>query len=107
MEKTFKHDGKEYTFKVLHLTDKKELPQLPATSGVYVLAKESGGKIEPLYIGQAVDFAKRVGSHEKVADAVAHGANVICIAEAPESAIADIENELVSKYNPPLQQHRK
>lgn len=106
MEKTFKHDGKEYSFEILKLNGK-ELPTLPAASGVYVLGKESGGKVEPLYIGQSVDMAKRIGDKEKVADAVAHGANVICIAKAPEAAIADIENELVAKYNPPLQVHRK
>lgn len=106
IEKTFKHDGVEYKFSEHHIKDGK-IPALPAKSGVYVLGKDDKGKIEPLYIGQSVDMAKRIGNHEKLADALAKGANVILTVEAPEAQIANIENELVSKYNPPLQQHRK
>lgn len=49
--KAFKNDGMEYAFQVLPLMDKKELPRLPAASGVYVPGKESDGEVELLYIG--------------------------------------------------------
>lgn len=51
-------------------------------SGPYFQGKDDKCKIDPLHIGQSVNRAKRIDNHEKLANALAKGANVILTAVA-------------------------
>lgn len=79
-----------------------------SVQGIYIMAQRDGMYWVPLYIGEALDLDKRVGSgllnHEKWAAAAHRGASHIhvMVTQGDRSNRLAIETALRNRYDPPF-----
>lgn len=78
-----------------------------SAAGVYMFCVSpgllGGLRLLPKYIGQARNFADRIGNHERWEEASALGANCVMAAIVDNAADREvIERELIARYQPEL-----
>lgn len=73
-------------------------------AGVYIFSHQaSSGSWLALYVGQTDDFSARLPSHEKLNEAIRHGATHIHAAAIPLASNRDkVEKMLIQHLQPPL-----
>jgi len=77
----------------------------PKVGGIYIFAAPAGLLIPyaAIYVGQTVNFADRLGSHEKLSLAQSMRANTIHAMIVNDSGLRNmIEEELIRSLKPPL-----
>jgi excinuclease UvrABC nuclease subunit len=71
--------------------------------GLYIFTYSDGRFWQPLYIGQAEDFRKRMTSHERFEEAVQKGATHIHATVVQQAANRDRwEKMLIEAHQPPM-----
>jgi len=74
-----------------------------AVPGLYIFAHVVGGYWNPLYIGQADDFAARIPNHERWNSALQRGVTHVHAAVVPLAANRDTwERRLIETHQPPM-----
>jgi len=92
------HSGAEYQYTVYELDT--EFPPLP---GNYIYCKQSEeGQWVPLYVAQTRDMHQRLEGHEKLQDAIEHGATHIHVhfSAAGQAARCTEEHDLITLWRP-------
>jgi len=72
---------------------------------VYAFARLNTITQEILYVGKADDLDKRIGSHEKLPEALRRGADYLLVHRPgllDRVSYLDAERRLIAKYSPPL-----
>ena len=83
---------------------------LAGTNAVYMFCKFQSSAYCPLYIGRAENLAIRLTEHERINEAIRHGAShlLVCMPDyTAQIYFIEAERRLIAHFNPPLNhQHR-
>ncbi len=72
-------------------------------AGVYIFSYLAQEGWYPLYVGQTDDFSSRLPNHERLEEAVRHGATHIHAAVIPQASSRDkLEAMLIGHLQPPM-----